>query len=536
MATNSSVGARLLVAQIDELAKEPSRVWASVPVDDKDLAKGFRDVTYSEFANSINRTALWLKHHLPEPTQPFETIAYSGPKDIRYPIIAVAAAKLGRKLLLPSPFAAIDAQAHLVQASACRVFLHGKPLAGIIGQVLSKTTNNTVSALEIPEVFELLKDEPPPPVSFTKTWEQAQNDPWLIFHTSGTTGLPKLVTYSHKMMASLDAAELMPDASDETMNNHFRNRRWYTPLPSLHFVGMTVSLQFPVFLGGVVVIGPPGAGPTTPNVAEEVIKRANAQGVMLPPALIDGLCETPAGLESLRQLDYIYFAGAPMLRPTAEKLLPYVPVKPGMGSTEAGAYFLRISGDEDWEYCTPRPGMGLEFQHRTGDLYEAVFVRHPEVERWQQVFHLYPDLQEFPTHDIYTQHPSKKDMWKYVGRTDDMVPFSHGEKLYVANIEAEIAAADSDISAVLIGGQGRPKPFVLVEWKGSMSDKSIQPQKLQPILDKVNERLSDLVKLRSKLVIFADSSKPLVRTIKGSVSRKESEKLYQDEINNLYHS
>lgn len=55
-------------------------------------------------------------------------------------------------------------------------------------------------------------------------------------------GLPKLVTYSHQMMSSLDAAELMPDAHEETMNRHFEHRRWYTPLPSLHVCYVTSSL------------------------------------------------------------------------------------------------------------------------------------------------------------------------------------------------------------------------------------------------------------------------------------------------------
>lgn len=35
-------------------------------------------------------------------------------------------------------------------------------------------------------------------------------------------------------MASLDAAKTMPDAHTETMNDHFQNSRWYTPLPTLH--------------------------------------------------------------------------------------------------------------------------------------------------------------------------------------------------------------------------------------------------------------------------------------------------------------
>lgn len=36
------------------------------------------------------------------------------------------------------------------------------------------------------------------------------------------------------MMTSLDAAKTMPDAHTETMNDHFQNSRWYTPLPTLH--------------------------------------------------------------------------------------------------------------------------------------------------------------------------------------------------------------------------------------------------------------------------------------------------------------
>ena len=35
-------------------------------------------------------------------------------------------------------------------------------------------------------------------------------------------------------MTSFDAAELMPDANKETMNDHFRNKRFYVSLPNLH--------------------------------------------------------------------------------------------------------------------------------------------------------------------------------------------------------------------------------------------------------------------------------------------------------------
>lgn len=99
MATETQLGCRLLVTLIDQYAAtDPSPVWAVVPTDEGDLSKGFKDITYREFANAINIAAAWLQDHLPPLEQDFETIAYAGPKDVRYPVIAVAAAKLRRKV------------------------------------------------------------------------------------------------------------------------------------------------------------------------------------------------------------------------------------------------------------------------------------------------------------------------------------------------------------------------------------------------------------------------------------------------------
>jgi acyl-coenzyme A synthetase/AMP-(fatty) acid ligase len=298
---------------------------------------------------------------------------------------------------------------------------------------------------------------------------------------------------------------------------------------------MTVALQFPVFLGTVFVVGPVTAGPLDPTSARDTLKWSQAQGALFPPALIDGMCEDPSGLECLRGLDHLYFAGAPLARRTAEKLVDYVSVKPAMGSSEAGAYFLQITGKDDWEFYSFRPGMGMEMQQTTDDLYEAVFTRRPDLEQWQQVFKVYPDLDQFHTHDLFSKHPSIAGSWKYVGRTDDMVPFSHGENLYVADMEAEITAAHPAITAVLIGGQGKPNPYLLIEWNGNKLDKEAKREQLLPVIEHANRGCSNLVKLQMDFTLFTEPEKKLVRTAKGSVSRRESEKLYAEKIEALYH-
>lgn len=95
-------GNRFVPSVIDELAHtEPSCPWISLPVDDSDLSKGYREVTYGQFANYINHAARWLESNLPSSGEPFQPFAYAGPKDLRYPILAVAAGKIGKVVCTP---------------------------------------------------------------------------------------------------------------------------------------------------------------------------------------------------------------------------------------------------------------------------------------------------------------------------------------------------------------------------------------------------------------------------------------------------
>jgi hypothetical protein len=99
MEVNKDLGSRFIVNLVDQYAiEEPSRVWAAVPIEETDLSKGFKNITFAELSNAINHAATWMQKHLPPALEKFEAIAYAGPKDLRYPIIALAAAKVDRKV------------------------------------------------------------------------------------------------------------------------------------------------------------------------------------------------------------------------------------------------------------------------------------------------------------------------------------------------------------------------------------------------------------------------------------------------------
>ena len=98
--------------------------------------------------------------------------------------------------------------------------------------------------LHIPELVELLRVGDVPRYKFTKTFEEAKDDPSLILHTSGSTGTPKPVFLSNQWMCAPDAAHLLPlHDGYETVVSDFTDKRILCCLPPFH-VSAVSHLRF----------------------------------------------------------------------------------------------------------------------------------------------------------------------------------------------------------------------------------------------------------------------------------------------------
>lgn len=71
----------------------------------------------------------------------------------------------------------------------------------------------------------------------------------------------------------------------------------------------------------------------------------------------------------------------------------------------------------------PHPAAGLEFRPSVDALFEAFIVKNLDYEDQQPVFKVFPQLDEYPTKDLFYPHPSKPDFWAYHGRADDIIVF-----------------------------------------------------------------------------------------------------------------
>ena len=84
-------GRRVLPSLIDQRANaEHTLPFVSIPDSDG----RYRDISYRELANAINRCAKWLFDQVGKSSS-FATLGYIGPHDLRYHILIMAAVKTG---------------------------------------------------------------------------------------------------------------------------------------------------------------------------------------------------------------------------------------------------------------------------------------------------------------------------------------------------------------------------------------------------------------------------------------------------------
>ncbi|KAI4716999.1 acetyl-CoA synthetase-like protein [Aureobasidium sp. EXF-10727] len=538
-------GTRLLPTLIDDVATTtPNRVYASIPRDDSDMSKGFKDITYADFARAIDALSWWLDETLGKTDGTFPTFAYFGPRDLGYAIVVVAAAKVGRKVLLASHLASPDAHLFLLDSLSCTAVIYASEMTSLAHSLQAKFTSakyiSTTSLggfLTEPTISAETKR-----YRYSKPYSKALSDPVMVVHTSGTTGLPKPVIWTHDMLCSVDRLHTLPGSVATQM----AGQSIYCALPVFHTSGMTASLLTPVFLSTIIILGPAGVRPDKQTVLD-VLRNAPVSAASFPPSLLEELIADP-----------IVYGGAPVSA-WANRIIASEfngTVSSALGSTEGGLWLTGLSPDPtDQGYFMIHPFMAPDFQHTDADLYELVIKRTPQSETYTNFFrcidstppHLAAhfgfdkkeSINEFRTKDLFSPHPTKPGLWKYRCRKDDLVLLSGEVKMYAGAIEEAISAHPA-IGAVLVGGQYRSRPFLLVEPASCIAATNEQKAEfvddIWPAVQAENGKHHDSARLQKDLVVIVDSEKKMTRTPKGTVDRKATLSAFEAEIEELYKS
>lgn len=387
----------------------------------------------------------------------------------------------------------------------------------------------------MPELHDVMIKDQVPHYPFRKTFAEAQQDPFIALHTSGSTGLPKLVVVTHGSITASDTFQQMPLLGyPPTMVEPLKDKRVFLGLPPFHSAGVFNMLAMPTFFGMIPVLPP--AAPLTADVVNMIHVYGRVKASIVAPVIIEELVKVPEYLENLKMVDHILYGGGQLSREAGDLAVQKTGILSLMGSTETMLLPTHVPDKDEWQYYSFSPCMGAEFRHRWENLYEMIIVRQPEWKLSQAIFYTFPDLQKYSLKDLYSPHPTKPGFWLYQGRSDDVIVFSNGEKINPITMEG-IIGMHPDISSALVMGQGRFQSALLVEAKKpprSLDEKQQLLEKIWPLVERANKDCPAHGRISKEFVLFTAPEKPMLRASKGTVQRMSTVKLYEPELNEIY--
>ncbi|KAI1762681.1 acetyl-CoA synthetase-like protein [Hypoxylon sp. FL1150] len=540
--SSSAIHSRRLIPHIiDDLAKkDPEREAFSIPRS-SDPKHGWRAVSFREYANAINRVAHWIIETCGTPREgTFPTIAYIGLNDARYVVLLVGAVKAGYKVLLISPRNSQEGQLSLFDKTDCNIIAFAKPLRSWIQPWLQE---RDMKAIEVGHIDTWFPKKDVKPFPYHKTFEQAEWEPLMVLHTSGSTGIPKPIVICHGLVAINDAIRNTQDPEGVTswMRGFVKSsKKHFLPMPLFHAAAMYVFISFSIYWN-IPMAFVNGDRLLSTDLVAECLEYADVESAILPPAILEAMSHNEDHIRLLAKLNIVTFGGATLNKKAGDRLVEKgVTLINTIGTTEYALLPMQFQENRSlWQYFIFKSDLiGADWRKVDGteDVYRLVIVRKDKHPGLQGIFYTFPNADEYDTNDMFKSHPTLPNHWLYHGRSDNIVVFSNGEKLNPIDIE-EAITDHPGVRGVVVVGSNRFQPGLIIEpvthpKNDEEAEKLIDG--IWPYVVNTNKETVAHGQIGREFIMLSSPDKPFPRAGKGTVQRAGTIKLYHDEIDTLY--
>ncbi|KAH7913622.1 putative aminoadipate reductase [Hygrophoropsis aurantiaca] len=372
-------------------------------------------------------------------------------------------------------------------------------------------------------------------------------DVMVILHSSGSTGFPKPIPQTYQMALHWCLTPGVLGIRDYSVPI----RTGAMSLPSFHTLGFYVQLYTPIVALTSIALYPPTsyndplAAPVIPNSQNilEHIKKTKSNSLVVVPSFLELWSTSPEAIEILKSLEYVVFSGGPLASKIGDALVAAgIRISSVYGGTEFGAIttVIRRPGEwNDWQWTRFSDKSNLRWVPQGDGTYELQVLT---CETHQVAVENLPDVKGYATSDVFVKHPTVEGLYRIVGRVDDVLILSSGEKTVPAPMEGVIGA-NPIVGGTAMFGRERNQVGILIEPRpGYEIDIDDQKQvaefrnKIWPEVEEANKEAPSFSRIFKEMILVTHPNKPMLRAGKGTVMKKATVNLYKDEIDALYES
>ncbi|TFK74192.1 acetyl-CoA synthetase-like protein, partial [Pluteus cervinus] len=287
-------------------------------------------VTHLQFARAAQRAAHLMDARIPSSRPQRQVVAIIALLDsMTYQTTVAALMLIGH---IPFPISSRNSPAavvNLLEKTSCKFMITTrntlKPLLDEVELLLSEAKSGLDLQIEeapaLREVFPQFMggaDE-----GDVRPWLQSLTRPdpddlCLYIHSSGSTGFPKAIPWTHRLV--MQWASLL--------DNY---RRTFTtiavmPLPPFHTMGLFTQLFYPIFENLTAAIYPPRvfspeqipAIPSPDNVIQHM-KRTRSKATITVPAFLQAWIQSDSAIDVLKTLDCVQYSGGAISRKVGDR-------------------------------------------------------------------------------------------------------------------------------------------------------------------------------------------------------------------------
>ncbi|KAI1175095.1 putative NRPS-like enzyme [Nemania sp. FL0916] len=508
-------------------------------------------VTYAQLANIVNGLAWWIVEQLGGSGTygaDAEVLAYIGPNDVRYSALVLASIKAGYVLFVTSPRNSPAAHRGLFSHLGCRTLLASDPIPPAGRLILDAV--EPARHLSVPSVEKLLAKQYPPYV-LDKTFQDIRKSPFVVMHTSGTTGLPKPIIWTHDTCAQvLNSKSRQTDDGTVSVEGSLQNgKRVIVTLPPFHGA-LLAQLVVGAIPYGNVVVAPVAAAIPTAQAVVDALKQAPADVAILVPSVVAELAQNPDLLDyCATHLETIMYIGGDLPQSVGDLVAAKVYLRCLWGATETGIVPQLLqpqllpsepSGRSLWRYVQFHSCVGAVFDEVTDGVYELVVRRDNALNDTQPCFTVpgLDGLGAYRTKDLFEPHPDIPDIWAWRARADDIIVFLNGEKTNPISMEHHIMASNAEVSGALVIGAQRFQAALLIEPASerplTTAEQAALLERVWPSVEDANRSAPAHARIEKSFILVLSSDRRLIRSGKGTFMRGPSISQYAEEIERLY--